>query len=363
MAKTKTPEPKKSRRNFPQHTLQDALAVPQKIADEKGGRPFKRILLADALGYSPGSSNIRDLLSSSYKYGLTDGTEKATEISLTKLGTDATQTQDAQRRLRALREVALIPDVFKKFYEDYSDRKIPNMMNKILVSDYGVPEEHVEECARTIIENGRFTGLVRDVSGSAHVLLDAEVNAGEMTAEEGEEVGPEPDDSFTMQGPIKTDISKAPERAVLTEPPKAIFIGHGKNKAPLQKLQRILSSFQIPHKVTIDEANLGRPIPQKVKETMLQCGSAILIFTRDEKFHDEDGNEIWRPSENVVHELGASSFAYGDRVVILKEKGLHFPTNYQSIGYIEFEIDSIDATTTDLLKELIGFGLVRITPT
>lgn len=95
---------------------------------------------------------------------------------------------------------------------------------------------------------------------------------------------------------------------------------------------------------------------------MLQCGSAILIFTCDEKFQDENGNVIWRPSENVVHELGAASFAYGDRVVIFKEKGLHFPTNYQSIGYIEFEVDSIEARTTDLLKELIGFGLVKITP-
>src|SRR6266705_4396370 len=101
---------------------------------------------------------------------------------------------------------------------------------------------------------------------------------------------------------------------------------------------------------------------KKVKDTIEECGSAILIFTRDEKFFDSAGKEIWRPSENVVHELGATSFAYGDRIVIFKEKGLHFPTNFQSIGYIEFEVDSIEAKATDLLKELIGFGLVKITP-
>ena len=50
-------------------------------------------------------------------------------------------------------------------------------------------------------------------------------------------------------------------------------------------------------------------------------------------------------------------------IVIFKEKGLHFPTNFQSIGYIEFEADDIQARTADLLKELIGFGLVRVTPT
>ena len=115
--------------------------------------------------------------------------------------------------------------------------------------------------------------------------------------------------------------------------------------------------------MVVDEANLGRPIPLKVKQTIEECGSAILIFTRDEKFFDEHGNEIWRPSENVVHELGATSFAYGDRIVIFKEKGLHFPTNFQSIGYIEFEPGDLMARTADLLKELIGFGLVKVTPT
>ena len=95
---------------------------------------------------------------------------------------------------------------------------------------------------------------------------------------------------------------------------------------------------------------------------MEECGSAILIFTCDEKFFDEDGNELWRPSENVIYELGASSYAYEDRVVIFKEKGITFPTNFQSIGYIEFEENAIESKALDLLKELVGFGLVKITP-
>ncbi|HEX5907830.1 MAG TPA: hypothetical protein VFY56_12490, partial [Propionibacteriaceae bacterium] len=51
---------------------------------------------------------------------------------------------------------------------------------------------------------------------------------------------------------------------------------------------------------------------------------------------------------------------YEDRIVILKEKGLHFPTNYDSIRPIEFEQDGIEAKTADLLKELIGFNLSRL---
>ena len=39
------------------------------------------------------------------------------------------------------------------------------------------------------------------------------------------------------------------------------------------------------------------------------------------------------------------------------------PSNFSSIGYIEFEEDAIGAKTAELLQELIGFGLVKITPT
>lgn len=112
----------------------------------------------------------------------------------------------------------------------------------------------------------------------------------------------------------------------------------------------------------VDLPNLGRPIPDKVKDVTEECNSAILIFTKDEEFRDADGEVLWRPSENVVYELGAASYAYEDRVVILKEKGITFPTNFSNIGYIEFEENAIEAKAVEILKELIGFKLVTLTP-
>jgi predicted nucleotide-binding protein len=357
-------------RNFPQHTVEDALTVSQKIQDENAARPFRRLLLSDALGIKPSSSNYKALLSSSFKYGLTDGTEKATEISLTKTGADATQTGDATRRLAAIRRAAMTPTIFGDFYRAYADRKLPSpdMMRKILVAEHHVPEDRANEAAETLIANGRFAELIRDVGGSPHVMLDT-ASAQVVVPDPGATDENETDDENVIENPpapaaapaspIQTVSVKEAPAAPTTRP---IFVGHGKKKQPLEKLQKILTQFQIPHKVVVDEANLGRPISQKVRETMLQCGSAILIFTKDEQFQDEKGNPIWRPSENVVHELGAASFAYEDRVVIFKESGINFPSNFESVGYIEFEEDSIEAKTAELLKELIGFGLVRITP-
>lgn len=349
---------KKVFRNYPIHTLEEALVVSHKIQDEMGGKPFKRLLLADSLDIKPSSSNFRALLSSSYKYGLTEGSEKAAEISLTSTGSDATLSRDSARKVAALRKAAFTPPVFREFYNSYEDRKLPSpdMMVKILSSEYGVPSKHGEECARIIIGNGRFADIIRDIGGSPHVMIDSEI----PITPPGEHKEPEEIEKAHDQDPEKP-ATTPPEIPDTQPPPRAIFVGHGKKRTPLEKLEKILTSFQIPYKVVVEEPSLGRPIPQKVKETMAECGSAILIFTCDEKFLDGNGNEVWRPSENVVYELGAASYAYEDRVVIFKEKGINFPTNFESIGYIEFEEDSMEAKTTDLLKELIGFGLVKFT--
>ena len=365
----RVPEPEsQGRKTFPHHTLEESLTLAQKIADEMGGRKMNRLLLADAFGIKPGSSNYRLLLSSAFKYGLIDGTEKAEEIGLTDTGKDVTQREDAARRTQALRQAALKPAPLGQFMADYKNRKLPSdeMLPKILAAQYGIPAGLAAGCGQLIVQNARFTAMLRDIGGSPHVLMDGVVlptpSPDTYDGDESlpnEEIVPKQSEPAN---PPRIIEQPTPPPAVSGSPSKPIFVGHGKNTVPLQKLESLLSTFQIPYKATVKEANLGRPIPQKVKDTMLQCGSAILIFTKDEKFFDADGNELWRPSENVVHELGASSYAYGDRIVIFKEKGLHFPTNFQSIGYIEFEVESLEAKTTDLLKELIGFGLVKVMP-
>jgi predicted nucleotide-binding protein len=75
---------------------------------------------------------------------------------------------------------------------------------------------------------------------------------------------------------------------------------------------------------------------------------------------DAKGNPVWRPSENVAFELGAAGYLYGNRIVIMKEEGVEFPSNFRELGYISFSKDELDAQAMGVLKELIGFGIVRI---
>lgn len=358
-------KPKKQYRNFPLHSLQDALAIARAIRDHSAGKPMNRNLLADALGKSPESSVIRDLLSSSYKYGLTEGTEKAAEIALTELGQDAT-SGDAVREAQALRQASLKPALFDRFYKDYDQNKVPNseMLRKFLTTKYDVREAYAEECATILTANGKFVGIVKELTGGARVMLDAIPGIVPPAPEETAATdSPTPEEVVTGDEfqPPEDQVSNGP-RAPEPSRSKPIFVGHGKNTGPLEKVDKFLSKWNVSHKIAVEEPNKGRPIPTKVRDIMRDCGSAILIFTKDEKFIDAGtGEEIWRPSENVVYELGAASLLY-DRVVIMAEKGLHFPTNFESVGRIEFEEDMIEAKTSDLLLELVSLGLVTISP-
>ena len=93
---------------------------------------------------------------------------------------------------------------------------------------------------------------------------------------------------------------------------------------------------------------------------MRDCSAGIFIFTADEEFKDEMGAPVKRPNENVIFELGAASLLYGRKIVILKESGVAFPSDFSDLGWIEFEQDNVEAKAMDLLRELIALDALRL---
>ena len=127
-------------------------------------------------------------------------------------------------------------------------------------------------------------------------------------------------------------------------------------------MKTILTQFKVPFEVAVDEPHKGRAISDKVIELMKQCTSGIFIFTGDEETTDSDGNKVLRPSDNVVFELGAGIMEYGDKIVIFREKGVDFGSDFTSYGHITFEKNKLDAVGLDLMKELISQGFLQVTP-
>jgi predicted nucleotide-binding protein len=78
---------------------------------------------------------------------------------------------------------------------------------------------------------------------------------------------------------------------------------------------------------------------------------------------DAQNNKILRPSDNVVFELGAGTILYGEKIVIFREEGVSFGSDFTAYGHITFEKDKLDAKAFELMKELTGLGFLQVTPT
>ena len=353
-------------RNFPPLHLSEARRLPQVMHDEASGMTVSRLTLAELLGTTPASSVLKELAAASRFYGLTEGGINAEEFSLTELGTRATSGDDAVR-ITALKEAVLRVGPFATFFNQFNGRKMPSgiAMREFLVKNASVDEAHVQLCIEHIHADAAEAGLTRTISGSLYVDLE-----GVPTPREDDESPDgEGDDAAPIRDLASVQVTEepdadippaAPSPAEEATRPQAIFVAGRKGKS-LDQLVKILEEYKIPHKLAEDEPNRGRPISAKVAETMKDCGAAIIVFTPDEELRDLDGNPVFRPSQNMVHELGAAGMAYGNRIVIFREERVKLAANYSDIGHITFKDGELNAKAIELFRELIAFGLVTVT--
>ncbi len=356
-------------RNYPPLKLADALKVAQAIEDKASGVTTSRLTLAKLLDISPASSNFSNLVASSRMYGLTSGGINASEFGLAPLGKEATGADEVVR-LAAYKKAVVNIAPYRTFFQAFNNKKVPTAMpfTDFLVKSADVQPDRAEECMALILADAEKAGLVRPMKGGAlwidlagtPTTLDAEKNAEQDAgANGGSENGTRSEPEPLVMTPAPP-VPNAP-----TGKPKKVFIAHGKNRVPLEQLKKALDTFKVSYAVAVDEANQGRPISKKVANLMRdECSSGIFIFTADERFLREakggDPDEVWRPSENVVYELGAASILYENRIVIFKEKGLTFPTDFSDLGFIEFEKDQLVAELGALFKELVELDILEV---
>jgi predicted nucleotide-binding protein len=354
-------------RTFPAHTLEKALVVINAIVDKGGSKQMDRLLVADAMGRTPSSSEFKRLLSSSRAYGLTVGTEKADYITPTELGLKITKPLQPQEALEGKVQACLAVDILGKVYRSFNKQKLPDtkFLKNTLERTYKLAAESADELAELIIENAKFCGILQDISGSKYIRMDEPSLAqasGAQASDGGSAVEETEDNNVTTfeHAPSANTLSPAPQ---IEKKPK-LFLAHGKNQKPLNELKKILEGFGIQFVVAVDEPHAGRPISSKVAGLMEECTAGIFIFTKDEPFlrklaegHTE---EVWRPSENVVYELGAAGILWGQKIIILREDGVNFPYDFSDLGYITFKENEISAKAMEIMKELIAFKLLKL---
>ena len=357
-----------SQADIPAIPLDKALRVPRAIADNYASHPTRPLDVASALDVQPSSGPFRAECGAAIGYGLTEGGPNASEISLTPLGKRIVTPTEVDDDKVALRQAALKPTVAHKFYTKYDGAPLPpkNIAENVLAT-FAVPADRTSEVYDLLIENARQVGFLKTIKDKEYIDIGGPLNgsashAAPSTTEatppsDDVDLGDEADDEV---GPQLGDVSSPRPSNEGRSPKNAIFVGHGGNKRPMEQLLKILNEYGIPHKVATEEPNRARPISQKVAETMRECGAAILVFTADKEYFNAEGDSIWRPSENVSHELGAASVLYGERIVVFKERGIELPSNFSSVGYIEFEKDQLSDKGIDLFRELVSMKILSI---
>lgn len=367
------PEIKKDKRGrkagaifFPRDSLNDALRIPRGIWEQNAGRPFAIGDLAGSLGYSPMSGGFKELIRSASRYGLIEGSwaqDVTKTIALSNLGTSIVAPKIGEDVNAFVRQALETPEVFRGFLNSINGRIIPpaEVCKSTLIRDFHILRDDADVCYAILTQNIQELKLSQETpQGRAYLRMDklSAIQLQSPTTEqetEVEEVGEEQD---TISPPV-TPMQIQPEKQI----PKQIFVAHGKNHRPLEQLKNILAQFKVPFQVAIDEPHKGRPIGKKVEELMKNCTSGIFIFTADEETTDAKAEKIYRPSDNVVFELGAGIALYGDKIVILREQAVSFGSDFSAFGHITFEKDKLNDKAFELMKELIALGFLQVTPT
>ena len=372
MAKSETEQPAKrrakvSQADVPAISLEKAVRVPQALADSYGSDPTRPLDIAAAVQMSPTSGPFRVMCGAAVGYGLTEGGPNAPLISLQPLGRRVVAPLEVNDDRLALRDAAMNPTVANKFYSKYDGSALPpKAIAQNVLASFDVPVDRTADVYDLLIENARFVGFVKTIKDKDYLdvgrpnISAARDKADDVSAAPSDSSHPLDAEESPAEEQLNGDHDEAPPSTVRHGHKNAIFVGHGSNRKPMDQLVKILNEYSIPHKQAVDEPNRARPIPRKVAEVMRECGAAILVFTADKEYFDADGAPIWRPSENVSHELGAASVLYGDRIVVFKEQGIELPSNFSSVGYIEFEKDRLGEKGIELFRELVSMKIVSI---
>jgi len=152
---------------FPPLPLEEALQIPRVIAQKNSGRPMRRLDVFEELGKSPDSGPSRSLVTASSAFGLTVGSYKADFLQLTEIGKRCAVLEDKS----ALVDAVLQVDAFKRFFEAYKNSALPSpTAARSFLAEQGIPAERTESCLQSLLQSGRFAGLIQEMSGAERVL-------------------------------------------------------------------------------------------------------------------------------------------------------------------------------------------------
>ncbi len=159
-------------RLIPVMPLDDALQLPRSILQHSIDGKIQRLTLSSKLEQSNEGNLTRNLIGSSYKYGLTLGSYASSALQVTDDGRAALASDNSlQKTKEKLFELAISRlDLFNKLYQKLKDKPLRDeTVLKDEFKDLGVDVDDCQKAAEVFTANIRFLGLVERIGGRDNV--------------------------------------------------------------------------------------------------------------------------------------------------------------------------------------------------
>ena len=358
-------------RPYPTQPLQDALPIAQKIQDANGGNPVETDMLAEAMGTSVKSSLFMQRLKSSAMYGLTIGAHTDEMIELTALGERLTAPGSPEEQAESVRQAALAPEVFRKFYAAYAGKAMPGDMyaSNTLTRQLGVDERLAEECLGIVRRNGLFAGVIVDISGTLSVAR-IEREAGSA---------PEPPTAAFPEPPanganvLTADYDSDRERheyagdAEHVSHPQMLLVAAEPDDPAGEAALAVARGLGVDAEPAALDANGAELVSGELIAALESARGCVFVFPNAAAFPDDaDAGGFARRSVRAWASLGAAVGRLGNRIVVVSSADLdggEMSPSFQDIaGESVASVERAEgaALFAALAPALIQSGVIRV---
>ena len=153
----------------------------------------------------------------------------------------------------------------------------------------------------------------------------------------------------------KTGLLVTPQTKMTTEAPKA-FIAHEGETRALDILKEYLEALGIRYFIAESKASDGRSVERQVDWTQSKADFAICLATKGKAVNKKTGKHYMAP--NIIDELGRARQVFGNKIILLVQKGVEVHTNIREIVYETFTTTNMEKALIKVAKELTNWGFI-----
>jgi hypothetical protein len=294
--------------DYPGHSLDRVLKIPQAIIDNNAGNECSADDLAQYMGKARAYGPFRHELSSCYKFGLIEKPTKD-RVKITALAERILRPENEDDKIKGLRESVITCPIFGEIYAYYRGNALPKdeFFSNALIKTFNVPSAKLEELKKNFIESLESAGLIEEKDGK-HLILDDKSD----------------------------ELKNVLEKVAITNPAKKIDID--KNDTCF-----VMMPFSSPHgdyyktifKPAIEKAGLT---PRRADDDIFATGKIMEQIWSGIQQAKVLIAELTSRNPNVFYELGIAH-ALDKPVVLISSNQEDVPFDLQHIRVIYYDIN------------------------